>query len=262
MLKIGAVLSGIALAFGAISLAVASLLGPLAITRMIFNVLGPDLTLLQKALGWLLKPLRLLTGAFIRLGIAILTTPIGWIMMAIALVAGAVYLIYKNWDTIGPWFKEMWGKVGDFFATLPAKALEWGSSIIKSLGDGISQQWEALKNTLKGYTDWLPDWWQGGDTNVTYRGYGTDSPAGTLGGPAAGTATAPYSHGTPAPLYKPAALKSVASQSSNTTIHAPIALYQLPGESSDDFAKRVRVEVEKIQRGQSRKQNDSTRDNH
>lgn len=46
---------------------------------------------------------------------ALLANPITWIVLAIvaavALLAGGVYLIYKNWGTIGPWFAGVWAKV-------------------------------------------------------------------------------------------------------------------------------------------------------
>lgn len=61
--------------------------------------------------------------AFYALGVAILTTPVGWILAAIAAIAAAAYLIYRNWGPItaffGTWWqsvKDIFGAVGDFFA--------------------------------------------------------------------------------------------------------------------------------------------------
>lgn len=53
--------------------------------------------------------------AFGKLGLAILTTPVGWFMGAVAAVAGAVYLIYKNWDGISSYFRGLWQEVKDAF---------------------------------------------------------------------------------------------------------------------------------------------------
>ncbi|MNQ91564.1 hypothetical protein D3C85_1069520 [compost metagenome] len=197
----------------------------------------------------------MLSGAFIRLGIAIMTTPVGWIMAAIALIAGAAYLIYKNWDTLGPWFKEMWGNIGDFFSGLPAKAMEWGSAIIKALGDGIGQQWETLKSTLKGYTDWLPEWWSGGDTHVTHDA--TGEPGGYTAKPAA----APYSYGTPAPLYQPAQLKPAASRAVVNQPFYQIDVKAAPGMDESRLAKIMMDKIQESERGKVRKQRSSTRDN-
>nr|DAH78259.1 MAG TPA: minor tail protein [Caudoviricetes sp.] len=46
-------------------------------------------------------------------GIALkfLTSPIGIVTIAIAAFAVAGYLIYKNWDKIGPWLKNIWNNI-------------------------------------------------------------------------------------------------------------------------------------------------------
>ena len=47
-----------------------------------------------------------------RAGLMLLANPITWIVLgivaAVALLAGAAYLIYRNWGTIGPWLGRMW----------------------------------------------------------------------------------------------------------------------------------------------------------
>lgn len=50
--------------------------------------------------GPLVSALVTLSGAFISLGIAIMTTPIGWVIAGIAAISAAAYLLYKNWDKI------------------------------------------------------------------------------------------------------------------------------------------------------------------
>ena len=49
------------------------------------------------------------------LSLALLATPIGWVITGIAAVAGAVYLIYRNWDGIVEWFGNLWVGVQAWF---------------------------------------------------------------------------------------------------------------------------------------------------
>jgi TP901 family phage tail tape measure protein len=40
--------------------------------------------------------------------IALLTSPIGWIALAIGVLVGAVYLLWKHWDTVSRWLAKAW----------------------------------------------------------------------------------------------------------------------------------------------------------
>ncbi len=98
--------------------------------------------------------------AFFRFGIALFTTPIGWITLGIAAIAAGAYLIYKNWDKIGPWFKKAWDTVKTafdsawtWFKALPDKFLKLGSDIVDGLIAGLKAKWDALKTTVGGMAD-------------------------------------------------------------------------------------------------------------
>lgn len=71
---------------------------------------------LGAAFRLLLTPIGLVTKSFITMGIAFMTTPIGWVVAGIAAIAAGAYLIYRNWDKIGPWFKNIWEKTKQIFA--------------------------------------------------------------------------------------------------------------------------------------------------
>lgn len=71
---------------------------------------------LGAAFRLLLTPIGLVTKSFITMGIAFMTTPIGWVVAGIAAIAGGAYLVYRNWDKIGPWFKNIWAKTKQIFA--------------------------------------------------------------------------------------------------------------------------------------------------
>lgn len=57
-------------------------------------------------------------GALKALWAAMLANPITAIIAAVAALGAAVYLIYDNWDTVGPWLAEKWERIKDIF---------WGS---------------------------------------------------------------------------------------------------------------------------------------
>ncbi|GJH05038.1 hypothetical protein [Paraburkholderia terrae] len=61
----------------------------------------------------LLKGLLITARAIFLVGRAFLTNPIG---LAVAAIAAAAFLIYENWDTVGPWFAAMWESVKGFFS--------------------------------------------------------------------------------------------------------------------------------------------------
>jgi hypothetical protein len=77
--------------------------------------------------------LGLLARAFWTVGAAVAMTPVGWFMAAVAAIAGAVYLVYKHWEPIKKWFKDLW--------------------------DGIVAKFDWAKNKIGG---WIPDWMKSG----------------------------------------------------------------------------------------------------
>jgi TP901 family phage tail tape measure protein len=70
----------------------------------------------------LIKNLVLALRAF---SIVLLTSPIGWIALAISALIGAVYLLWKRWDTVSKhlanawsWLKSSWQKVLEVFINI------------------------------------------------------------------------------------------------------------------------------------------------
>lgn len=72
---------------------------------------------ISTVLRLLITPIGLVTKSFITMGIAFMTTPIGWVVAGIAAIAAGAYLIYRNWDKIGPWFKSIWAKAKQILAS-------------------------------------------------------------------------------------------------------------------------------------------------
>ncbi|MEN7485045.1 phage tail tape measure protein [Proteus mirabilis] len=133
---IGLAIAGIITTLGILSLSIAAMLGPLAAAKLSLSILGIKG---GGALTLLLKPIKLLGSAFLGLGKAMLANPI---LLVIAAIAAAVYLIYKNWDTIGPYVYKVWDTVKRY------TAIAW-----QALKDTIKSAWEAIKYI---FFNWTP----------------------------------------------------------------------------------------------------------
>ncbi|MEF9956096.1 phage tail tape measure protein [Acinetobacter johnsonii] len=96
-------------ALSALSLALVTILGPIALLRLTFGVLG------AKGFG-LINIIKLIGSAFMWLGKGIFF--VGRLMMAnplllaIGLLATAAYLIYRNWGSIKQFFADIWNSIG------------------------------------------------------------------------------------------------------------------------------------------------------
>lgn len=125
ILKALAAISAITVAIGGLSLAVAAILGPLALNKLIFSTLG------IKVLPVLWKALQYGGGVFMWLGRIAMMNPIGLLVTALA---GAAYLIWDNWD----WIK---GKFTEFF--------KWIDEKVKAVAKMAREVYDALPDAFK-----------------------------------------------------------------------------------------------------------------
>lgn len=182
LLKVGAAFAALAVVLGTVMLAVAALLGPLALMRLQFSILGIKG---GGAFGLIGSAISGAGKSVVWLGRLMMANPI---LAAISLIAmGAIY-IWQNWETLGPKFRALWEAVSNGvsaawaivrqtisqkwteiisdIAALPEKFKAMGSAIIDSVLDGINEKWEALKSKLASVTDYLPDWMTGNTTTT------------------------------------------------------------------------------------------------
>ncbi|AGF74135.1 phage tail protein [Bartonella australis AUST/NH1] len=141
--------------------------------------------------GPLIASLIVVGEAVVSLGVAIMTTPIGWIIGGIALLVGAGYLLYKNWDRVAGFIGKLWdsfvglcSNVFDELITLfkdfsplywiakkinalvkwllGVSLIEVGSNLIAGLWEGMKSKWNALCNwfsdSVNKLTSWMPNW--------------------------------------------------------------------------------------------------------
>ena len=121
---------------------------------MPFKLLAQGGFVLAKLLGGaLLSGLRLAGQAVLFLGRALLMNPIG---LAVTVIAGAAYLIWRNWDRLGPMFARLWGGIKAtmagavaWFKGLPGQMAAIGGEIINGLINGIKQKLAAAGEAIK-----------------------------------------------------------------------------------------------------------------
>ncbi len=97
--------SALLVGLGALLIPLALIAGKAMLLRFAFGMLGIKLP-------GIIAAMRGLSTIFLRLGLAMLTTPVGWFIMGAAAIAAAAYAIYKNWEPIKQFFSGLWQSIG------------------------------------------------------------------------------------------------------------------------------------------------------
>lgn len=149
---------------GALTLVLASILGPFAMVKLAMMTFGikalpllgllPTLGLAIKAVGTALWALAANPVVLVIAGIA-------------AAIAGAAYLIWSNWGTLGPKFAAVWESIKSgfsgvmgWFATLPQRFVQFGADILQGLVTGIASKLGAVKEAIMGAGDAVTGWFK------------------------------------------------------------------------------------------------------
>ncbi|WP_261533698.1 phage tail tape measure protein [Burkholderia multivorans] len=142
---IGAAGLGVLLAvLGTLTIALAGILGPLAIVRFSMSMLGIQGGVLVRALGAIGKTLLLV-------GRVALTSPIGLVIAGIALAA---LLIVKYWEPIKAFFSGFWQGITDGLKPL-APLVSQAFAILGAAFAPVKPLADWLTGALKGVWDWL-----------------------------------------------------------------------------------------------------------
>lgn len=161
-----AVLAGLMVVLGTLLVPLALIAGKFLLIRFLLGMLSIKVPLLGGAL-------KLLTGAIVKLGVGLLTTPVGWFILAIAAIAGAAFLVYKNWGAISGFFSGLWESVkakasaawesitstlaGAWSTAVATAESVWGrvsgffSGLWQGVRDTASSAWESTTSTLSGH---------------------------------------------------------------------------------------------------------------
>lgn len=114
-----------------------SLAGPIGAAGRLLPILGGGLRVAGSALP-------LVAGGVRAIGAALFANPIG---LVIGAIAAAAYLIYDNWETIGPWFQALWARITG------VAEQAWG--VVKTLFDWsplglVVNNWDAIVGWFSG----------------------------------------------------------------------------------------------------------------
>lgn len=179
LMKVAAVVSAVVLGMGVLMVGLAAVLGPLALVRLSFSMLGIRAF---SAFSLIKSAISIVGNGVLWLGRLMMANPI---LAVIGLIAAGAFLIWKNWDTLGPKLAALWDaistKVSSVWAAirtyisskwdeimgdvqgLPARFQAAGSQMIDGLLAGVSQKWDALKSKLSSITNFLPEFMKPGE---------------------------------------------------------------------------------------------------
>ncbi|WP_236247162.1 phage tail tape measure protein [Pseudomonas tohonis] len=181
--------AALAAGFGAITLAMASFLGPFAMLRYGLTFIGIKSLTAGTAIKGMGTALLWAGKAVLWLGRALMMNPIGLAVMAIA---GAAYLIYKYWDPIKAYFLGLWeevkagfnggfagiaalilnfsplglfyrafaGVMNYFGVEMPGKFSEFGTMLMQGMVQGITNGLAAVKGAITGAADSTVTWFK------------------------------------------------------------------------------------------------------
>lgn len=200
LLAVGGALTsyaGYALLVGKLSAVTGRSIGVFSMLKATFRMLG--------------GAIRVVGGAIMFMGRAMMANPI---LAVVGLIAGAAFLIWENWDTLGPKFKSLWAGITASFKA----AFDWIATKIGWIGEA----WAKTKSFL---------------------GFG-DSSAPTQPGPLK----------TPTPASVPAlplAVPPMASARNSQAIDQRqyhVEFHQQPGQSGKDAANELMTRLGAPQR--------------
>ena len=87
----------------------------------------------------------------------VLTGPVGLVVLAITGLAAASYLLWSNWDSIGPKLKAIWEDISNFainvFSGLGSVFEGFGTNIMDGLLSGLVSGIEGIKNCVESIGD-------------------------------------------------------------------------------------------------------------
>jgi len=84
---------------------------------------------------------------------ALLANPITWVVVAVAALAGAAYLIYKNWGPISGFFKDLWQTIKFYFGQGWAWLSENGAAAWGGIVSAFTGAWDGVTGFFSGLWD-------------------------------------------------------------------------------------------------------------
>jgi phage tail tape measure protein, TP901 family, core region len=292
IMKTVAAVSALMIGMGGLSLALAAILGPLALSKFVFISLGIKIPIFSRAVSFLLSPLAMLRNMMLAVGAAMMTTPIGWVIAGLAAVSVGVVMLCRHWEgvkafiggffdgflsTMGPmkqYFETVWtvfkgigsaiGWVVNKFSELitPVKyssdelknATNAGKRFGEVVGEAINIILFPLQKLMEGI-HWVIDNFDkiGGIGAKVNAQRIAENPA-----LASGVLTGNYGPVISTNNYQPVSMPKPTVNSS--VVHAPITVVTQPGQDNKAIAAEVQKQLDAAQRNARKQSRNSLND--
>ncbi|WPP47694.1 phage tail tape measure protein [Pseudomonas sp. AN-1] len=145
---------------GALTLVLASVLGPFAMVRYGLAMIGIKTLPLISLIPKVMLAVKALGGALW----ALAANPV---VLTIAAIAAGAYLLWRNWGTLGPKFAALWAGIKatfeqtmGWFATLPTRFFQFGADILTGLANGITSALGSVKTAVTGAGEQTIGWFK------------------------------------------------------------------------------------------------------
>lgn len=191
-------------------------------------------------------------GAFVALNAVMAANPIGLAIRAIAIAAP---LIVTYWKPIKAFFLEWWGVITDLFAKGKVAVVDWWDkadvlgkakaafepvrTFFVGLVDEIVAKWNTALEWITKKIEWVGQQWK---STKEFFGFGGETPADA----------APAPPGPVAPPPPQIAGRSGASGTWEDNSQNNFNIYQQPGESMEQLARRIAAEQERQRQARAR----------
>ncbi|WP_175784508.1 hypothetical protein [Burkholderia ambifaria] len=185
VLTIGlAALGALLVTGGTLTIGLAAIIGPLALTRYGMEMLGIKSTGTLSGLkkvgrflgGGLVNAIKIVGKAFMALGRLVMAHPI---LAIIAILAAAAIYVWQNWETLGPKFKALWDSIKGFFVEFWVDAKAAFSGGIGAIGAFILN-WSPLGLFYRAFAAVMS--WFGVEMPAKFTQFGADIIAGLVSG--------------------------------------------------------------------------------
>ncbi|MBR8280464.1 phage tail tape measure protein [Burkholderia vietnamiensis] len=184
-----AALGAVLVVGGSLTIGLAAIIGPLALTRYGLAMLGVQGGLLRATLGMLGSAFRIFGTVLFTVGRMLLLTPIGLAITGIALAAfllirywepikaffgglwaevksafdggiGAIVALILNWSPVGLFYRAFAAVMSWFGVELPAKFTEFGGNMVAGLVNGITGALSSVKSAITSLGDSAIGWFK------------------------------------------------------------------------------------------------------
>lgn len=165
--------SGLSFVFGGMFRIIGGGIKMFQLLRSGAGMLGTGFKLVSKigglftgVLGGVVKGIGFVGTAIRAVTAIMMANPIG---LAVAAIAGAVYLIYKYWGNIKGFFSNLWEGTKSVFSSFTGWVGDWAGWLWEKGKGAMHGLWEGMKGVASSIGDWFASWWESDIEKIASR---------------------------------------------------------------------------------------------